>query len=63
MLRSETIEPEKLQAIFDAFSELPYTVLWKAKREKFPDGLKIPSNIHFQEWMPQLDILCKIVPT
>lgn len=59
MLLSETIDPEKLQAIFDSFNELPYTVLWKAKRERFPDGLNIPSNIYFQEWMPQLNILCK----
>lgn len=59
MLLSETFDPEKLQAIFDALAEVPYTVLWKANREKFPKGLKIPSNIYFQEWMPQLDILCK----
>lgn len=61
MLLSETIDPEKLQAIFDSFNELPYTVLWKAKRERFPDGLNIPSNIYFQEWMPQSDILCKYI--
>lgn len=59
MLLSETFHSEKLQAMFDAFSELSYTVLWKAKRERFPDGLNIPKNVHFQEWMPQLDIMCK----
>lgn len=61
MVLSETFDPEKLQAIFDVFKELPYQVLWKAKRDRFPDGLKIPKNIYFQEWMPQLDILCKFI--
>lgn len=61
MLRSETFETTKLQAMFDAFKELSsYTILWKAKRERFPEGLNIPSNIQFREWMPQLDILCKL---
>lgn len=58
MLISESFHPEKLQAMFDALKELPYTVLWKAQRERFPKGLNIPKNIYFQEWMPQLHILC-----
>lgn len=61
MVLSETFDPQKLQAIFDVFKELPYQVLWKAKRDRFPDGLSIPKNIYFQEWMPQLDILCKFI--
>lgn len=60
MLQTETFHPVKLQAMFDAFAELPYKVLWKANREKFPKGLVIPSNIHFEKWTPQLDILCKL---
>ncbi|KYB27842.1 hypothetical protein TcasGA2_TC032756 [Tribolium castaneum] len=58
MVRTESFKPEILQAMFDAFAELPYTVLWKASPEKFPKGLKIPENIHFKTWMPQIDILC-----
>lgn len=60
MVLTETFPPYKLQAFFDAFKELPYKVLWKADREKMPKGLSIPSNIHFEPWMPQTDILCKL---
>lgn len=60
MLQTESFEPEKLQDMFDAFEELPYTVLWKADKNKFPRGLRIPSKIHFEKWMPQLDILCEL---
>lgn len=58
MLQTESFHPDKLQAMFDAFRDLPYKVLWKANIEKFPKGLNIPDNIHFEKWMPQLDILC-----
>ncbi|XP_063902949.1 UDP-glycosyltransferase UGT5-like [Zophobas morio] len=58
MILTETFDYDKLQGLFDAFAELPYKVLWKAVREKFPKGLKIPDNIHFENWMPQMDILC-----
>lgn len=59
MLQTESFHPEKLQAMFDAFGELPYKVLWKANTDYFPKDLTIPDNIHFEKWMPQLDILCK----
>jgi glucuronosyltransferase len=58
MIMTETFDPDKLQGLFDAFAELPYKVLWKANRERFPKGLTIPKNIHFENWMPQIDILC-----
>lgn len=58
MVMTETFDLEKLQGIFDAFAELPYKVLWKAKRENFPNTLTIPKNIHFENWMPQMEILC-----
>lgn len=59
MLQTESFHPKKLQDMFDAFAELPYHVLWKANKNNFPKGLRIPNNIHFEKWMPQLDILCK----
>ncbi|XP_068906136.1 UDP-glucosyltransferase 2-like isoform X3 [Tenebrio molitor] len=58
MVLTETFDNDKLQGMFDAFMELPYKVLWKADREKLPKSLKIPENIHFENWMPQIDILC-----
>jgi hypothetical protein len=61
MILTETFDNDKLQGMFDAFMELPYKVLWKADREKLPKSLKIPENIHFEKWMPQIDILCKTI--
>jgi hypothetical protein len=61
MVLTETFDNDKLQGMFDAFMELPYKVLWKADREKLPKSLKIPKNIHFENWMPQIDILCKTI--
>jgi glucuronosyltransferase len=58
MIMTETFDVEKLQAMCDAFAELPYKVLWKADVEKLPKTLSVPDNIHFEKWMPQLDILC-----
>lgn len=58
LVLTETYPPHILQAIFDALAEVPYKVLWKGTREKFPKGLTFPSNIHFEPWIPQLDILC-----
>lgn len=58
MLLTETFDEDKLQGIFDAFAELPYNVVWKATKEKFSNSLTIPSNIHFETWLPQLGVLC-----
>lgn len=59
MIMTETIDEDKLQGIFDAFAELPYKVVWKATKEKFSSNLRFPSNIHFEPWLPQLDVLCR----
>lgn len=59
MLLTESFDDPILQGLFDAFAELPYKVLWKATREKFSKNLTIPNNIHFEPWLPQLEILCK----
>lgn len=60
MIMSESMSTHKLQGIFDAFENLPYKVLWKADRNKFSKHLHIPKNIHFEQWMPQIDILCEL---
>ncbi|KAL1509621.1 hypothetical protein ABEB36_004331 [Hypothenemus hampei] len=54
----ETFPKIMLEAFFDAFAEIPYKVLIRAKPENFPDGLRIPKNVHFESWFPQIDILC-----
>lgn len=59
VLLSESMPSATIQTIFDVFSELPYQILWKINKENLPKGLNIPANIHFESWMPQLDLLCK----
>ncbi|KAF7263659.1 hypothetical protein GWI33_001504, partial [Rhynchophorus ferrugineus] len=54
----ETFPKQILQAMFDALSEVPYKVLWKANHTNFSPELRIPANVHFETWMPQHDILC-----
>lgn len=58
LIRSDTLPDEKLQALFDAFGALPHLILWKGDRTKFKKSIKIPNNIHFEQWIPQLDVLC-----
>lgn len=55
----ETLSEDKLRALLGAFSELPFKVIWKGSRERFPEHIDIPDNIHFEPWIPQQDILCK----
>lgn len=57
MIMTESFHPHVLNELFSAFAELPYKVLWKANQTKFPMQ-KFPSNIQFETWMPQIDILC-----
>lgn len=55
----ETLPEDKIRAFLGAFGELPYKVVWKGSRERFPEHIDIPDNIHFEPWIPQQDILCK----
>lgn len=57
LIKSDSFPLHKIQALFDAFSELPYKILWKGEREHYK-SLTIPKNIHFEKWIPQLDLLC-----
>lgn len=59
MMLTETFDEDILKAFFNSFKRLPYKVLWKASREKFPKHLEIPTNIHFEPWIPQIGVLCK----
>ncbi|XP_013168906.1 PREDICTED: UDP-glucuronosyltransferase 2B19-like isoform X2 [Papilio xuthus] len=47
------VPPEKLQAIINVFSRLPYEVLWKWDNEL----LVRSNNIKISKWLPQSDIL------
>ncbi|XP_066247354.1 UDP-glycosyltransferase UGT5-like isoform X2 [Euwallacea similis] len=54
----ESLPKEKLQALLSTFAELPYKILLKGSKERFPKDVKIPENVHLEPWMPQQDILC-----
>ncbi|GJQ66557.1 hypothetical protein Trydic_g4540 [Trypoxylus dichotomus] len=58
MVVTESFSEEVLTAFFNVFERLPYKILWKASRERFPKHLKLPTNIQFEPWMPQMEILC-----
>ncbi|XP_018319851.1 UDP-glucuronosyltransferase 2A3 [Agrilus planipennis] len=58
LIAVETLPIHILRIFCEVFAELPYKVLWKGPVEKFPKNLTIPSNIYFEKWMPQRDILC-----
>lgn len=52
-VRSDMMEPAKLQALLDAFRQLPdYHFLWK-----FEGDVETPPNVMLRHWMPQSDIL------
>lgn len=60
IILAETFDHDKLQGIFDSFKELSkeYKVLWKAVKSKFPSTIRMPDNVKFIHWIPQLDVLC-----
>lgn len=60
LILTESFPIATTQALFDAFAELPYKVVWRATKENFPKGLRFPNNIQFETWLPQLDILCEL---
>ncbi|XP_055846154.1 UDP-glycosyltransferase UGT5-like [Episyrphus balteatus] len=53
-IEGNTLEPAKLQAIFNALSKLKETILWKWSDSKLPG--KSP-NIVYKSWVPQNDVL------
>nr|CAH7722340.1 unnamed protein product [Callosobruchus chinensis] len=47
--------PENLRKVLmEAFSELPYQVLWKFEDDKLPGR---PKNVEIRKWLPQQDVL------
>ncbi|XP_018319636.1 UDP-glucuronosyltransferase 2B31 [Agrilus planipennis] len=58
LIAVETLPLNILRSFFDSFKELPYKVLFKGPREKLISKVNVPSNVHFEKWMPQRDILC-----
>jgi len=51
--KSEHIDPKHMKMIVEAFSQLPYKVLWKVATP--PAGLS--DNVKIMKWLPQQDVL------
>ncbi|KAL1509622.1 hypothetical protein ABEB36_004332 [Hypothenemus hampei] len=58
VVKPESLTADKIQALLNAFAILPFKVIWKGKREPFQERFNVPDNIHFEEWIPQQEILC-----
>ncbi|CAG2053467.1 unnamed protein product [Timema podura] len=54
LIQVQTLAPEKLKALMDAFAALPERVLMKYTGDTLPGK---PSNVMTGKWLPQLDIL------
>ncbi|RVE39877.1 hypothetical protein evm_015473 [Chilo suppressalis] len=48
------LPPQKIQALINVFSKLPYDILWKWNRDELPGRSK---NIRISKWLPQADLL------
>lgn len=53
-IKSTHIDPEKRKYILEAFSELPYKVIWKFEGDKLENK---SDNIKISKWLPQQDLL------
>lgn len=51
---AETLSPTLLQTISEAFSELPYTILWKIGNTTM---INKSDNVYTQSWFPQQEVL------
>ncbi|CAG9767024.1 unnamed protein product [Ceutorhynchus assimilis] len=58
LLAIESFSIDLLQDILDVFAPLPYKVIWRAKQEALPRNLNVSKNVYFENWVPQLDLLC-----
>jgi glucuronosyltransferase len=57
-LRSSNMKNATKEAFLEAFSKLKQRVLWKWEADSLPGQ---PSNVKFGKWLPQSDILGKLI--
>ncbi|XP_014482292.1 PREDICTED: UDP-glucuronosyltransferase 2B7-like [Dinoponera quadriceps] len=53
-INSSCLPKEKLSVVVQAFTKLPYKILWKFEKEKPP---RIPDNVFIMKWIPQQEVL------
>lgn len=49
---------ERIEIFTKVFSKLPYDVLWKWNQDELPGK---PDNVKISKWLPQADLLCKLI--
>lgn len=54
---AEDLSPKTIQMLMDAFSELPYNVLFKIGNVT---NIKKPENVYDSVWFPQQQVLGKL---
>lgn len=59
-IKSSSMPPEKAQAILKAFGRFPHQIIWKWENEAEMNDIK-PKNVYISKWLPQRDILCKLL--
>ncbi|XP_034950387.1 UDP-glucuronosyltransferase 2B9-like [Chelonus insularis] len=53
-VKSTQLDGKILNSFIEAFSELPYQIVWKFEADKLAQK---PDNVHIRPWMPQYEIL------
>lgn len=59
MIRVSTFKPEKVDAFVKTFAELKQNVIWKWEGDTQIENL--PPNVLVKKWVPQYEILRKIL--
>lgn len=58
MVKADTLSDEKREGLLRALGKFKQTILWKYENETLPNQ---PSNVIIRKWMPQREILCKLI--
>ncbi len=57
IFQPKAVPESRIQAIFDAFAQLPQKVIMKLDALPADSKVKVPSNVYLKPFLPQQDIL------
>jgi glucuronosyltransferase len=57
IFQTKSVPDARIQAIFDAFAQLPQRVIMKLDEIPETSNLKVPENVMLKSFLPQQDIL------
>lgn len=58
MIKMSTMPKDKLNILIKVFRSIPRKVIWKWEQDDIPE---LPDNVMVQKWLPQYDILSKLM--